>query len=221
MNSLKDLELKIDYRFNDSTLLTQALTHVSFANENHEESYERLEFLGDAVIELVVSEYIYKYYYFDSGVSSKLRASLVSTEYLSKIAKELCLEDFARKGRGLPSLSKKNVADLMESLIGAIYVDGGMMPASDVVSRFVIKDITNVDYVLNNSIDYKSQLQELLQAQGTAFEYKLKSTDGLDHEKVFHVGLFVDGVEVSESSGRSIQEAQNICASQYYKRLNI
>ena len=93
VNNIEGLQDKIGYKFVDQSLLIQALTHVSYANDNNEESYERLEFLGDAVIELVVSEYIYKYYYFNSGESSKLRASLVSTEYLSVVAKELSLDD--------------------------------------------------------------------------------------------------------------------------------
>lgn len=218
ISSIKELQEYIDYKFEDESILEQALTHSSYANDFGVESYERLEFLGDAVIEIIVSEYIYRYYYFGSGQSSKLRASLVSTEYLSQVAEDLNLDGLVRKSKGLQKLSKKNTADLFESLIGAIYLDGGMLSAEKVVQRFVIIDITNVDYVLNNNIDFKTQLQETLQAEGKSFEYRTIGTKGLDHEKIFEVELLIDGKSIVTREGSSIQEAQSNCAKAYFKK---
>lgn len=221
LNNLRELQEFIGYKFNDVSILEQALTHSSFANDNNKESYERLEFLGDAVIELVVSEYIYKYYYFNSGELSKLRASLVSTEYLNNVALKLHLHELVKKSKGLQYLSKKNTADLFESLVGAIYVDGGLKEAENIIYKFVIIDITNVDYVLNNNIDFKTQLQELLQAEGKSFEYMTVASSGLDHEKIFEVNLIIDGESVVSARATSIHLAENNCAEKYIKQIKL
>lgn len=214
-NKLEVLQSDIGYRFKDSRLLRQALTHVSYANDYNENSYERLEFLGDAIIESVVSIYIYNNLEIDAGSMTKLRASLVSTDYLCNRAKVLRLEECARKSKSLKSLSKKNVADLFESLIGAVFIDGGIDNASKVVMEQVIISENNVGDVIRNSIDYKSRLQEILQKEGVDFEYAVESSSGLDHEKIFEVSLKVGVVEVARASARSIQLAEEKCAEQY------
>ena len=138
MNNLEGLQGLLNYKFNDENLLKQALTHLSYANENSIESYERLEFLGDAVIELIVSDYIYRTLDFGAGDSTKLRSSLVSTEYLCNLVLELGLDKFVYKSKSLQQLSKKNIADIFESIVGAVYIDGGYEPASVLVNKLTL-----------------------------------------------------------------------------------
>lgn len=219
-NKLKEVQDSIGYQFKDSQLLRQALTHVSYANDYNEVSYERLEFLGDAVIELVVSTYIYNNLEIDAGNMTKLRSSLVSTEYLCNRAKVLGLEKCARTSKSLKTLSKKNIADLFESVVGAVYIDGGLDIASRIVLEQVVISEDNVGNVIRNSIDYKSRVQELLQKEGVPFNYEVLSSSGLDHDKTFEVCLKVDGKEVSRAIARSIQLAEEGCAEIYLNALN-
>lgn len=215
MNNLENLQEKIGYRFTNSELLIQALTHQSYANDNSTISYERLEFLGDAVIELVVSDYIYKNFEIDSGNSTKLRASLVSTSYLCKVSNMLELDKIAFKSKSLQQMSKKNIADLFESLVGAVYIDGGLDKAKELIKKYVLVSDENVGIVIKNSIDYKSRLQEYMQAGGKTFEYNLLAIVGPDHQRKFEVSLDIDGVSVATAVGTSIRSAEEKCAEQY------
>lgn len=217
---MEELQQKIGYIFKDISLLTRALTHQSYANDNNVTSYERLEFLGDAVIELVVSDYIYNFCEFDAGISTRLRASLVSTEYLQNVSHELGLPELVLKSKSLSILGKKNTADLVESLIGAIYLDGGLTEAKRVIDENIIISDDNVRYVMLTAIDYKSKFQELMQAQGHTFEYKVLSSSGLAHEKVFEIGLFVDDMEVQRAQASSIHSAEEHCAQEYINSLS-
>ena len=217
MSSFDYIESLINYNFQNKDLLVAAMTHQSYANELNCDSYERLEFLGDAVLEMVVSSYIYDNFDFEVGVLTKLRASLVSTDYLYAISKELELDKLARKSRSLSQLGKKNIADLFESLVGAVYVDGGMEHAKNMIDRLVIKSVDNIRFVLKNSIDYKSKFQELMQSLGKNFEYKFISSVGLDHEKKHTVGLWVDGEKITEITAGSKQTAEEKCAEFYIK----
>ena len=218
MNRLTELESKIGYEFNDKTLLDKALTHQSYANDNMTESYERLEFLGDAIIEFVVSDFVYKNFNFEVGVLTKLRASLVSTDYLVDISKVLSLDKLALKSRSLSQLGKKNIADLFESLIGAVYLDGGISEAEKLIDKYIIKNMENIRFVLKNSIDYKSKFQEYMQSLAKSFEYKTISSTGLDHEKIHTVGLWVDGEKIMEATASSKQVAEEKCAEFYIKK---
>lgn len=219
MTNIQDLQSKIGYRFKDENLLLTALTHQSLANENGSTSYERLEFLGDAVIELIVSDFIYSNFDYDAGLSTRLRASLVSTENLSKIALNLELHTLVLKSKSLQGLSKKNSADLVESLTGAIYKDGGFKVAHDFVKKFVIVDKKSVENFVASCVDFKTKLQELLQGENRPFEYRILSSSGLDHDKVFEVGLLVDGQLVSRAQGKSIRIAEESCAEEFFKLL--
>lgn len=219
-NNLEDIQKVIGYTFSDERLLTQALTHISFANDNKVESYERLEFLGDAVIELVVSDYIFNHINIDAGASTKLRSALVSTENLSSVTKELGLDKLCYKSKSLQFLSKKNTADLFESLVGAVYVDGGIDNAKDIIHKFVIVDDSHVGYVIKNSIDYKSSLQEYMQGKNIDFEYKVIETIGPDHLREFEVALVVRGESFTTAKATSIQQAEEMCAKQYLNQLN-
>lgn len=217
---MEELQKRIGYTFKDVSLLTRALTHQSYANDNNVISYERLEFLGDAVIELVVSDYIYNFCEFDAGISTRLRASLVSTEYLQNVSHELGLPELVLKSKSLSVLGKKNTADLVESLIGAIYLDGGLNEAKRVIDENIIISDDNVRYVMLTAIDYKSKFQELMQSEGREFEYRVLSSSGLAHEKTFEVGLYIDGEEVARNTATSIHSAEEQCARDYINSLS-
>ena len=219
MNNLESLQTSIDYRFEDIALLETAITHISYARENNVESYERLEFLGDAVLEMVVTDVIYRNYNLPAGKSSKFRASLVSTENLCNIAIKLGLNNIVKKSKSLPQISKKTTADLFESMLGAVYLDGGIDTVKNIIEKFVIIDKDNLDAHLNGCEDAKTSLQELLQAVGQTFEYKLIKSSGMDHEKTFEVELIINGKSVSNGKSTSIQSAEEMAASQYLKSI--
>ena len=216
---MNNLQSKLNYTFKDQSLLKTALTHSSFSNEFGGENYERLEFLGDAVLELVVSDYIYKFGQLDSGLLSKLRAGLVSTAYLKQISQDLGLDRLVLKSKSLQTLSDKTKADLFESLIGAVYLDSGLEYAKKIIDKLVIVDDQNIKSVIKNCVDYKTKLQETIQKLGKTFEYKLISESGLDHDKTFEVELIVDSQVVSKASGKSIHIAQEHCAENYLHTL--
>lgn len=217
-NSFCDVEASLGYEFKDKDLLKTALTHISYAKECGGESYERLEYLGDAILEAIVSEELYRCYDLLVGKLSKLRASLVSTENLCNIAKKLGLHRLCRMSKSLTQLSKKNTADLFESVLGAVYLDGGMEGAKKLVRGLVIVDKENLDSHLKTCEDAKTSLQEKMQAEKIDFEYALLSSSGLDHEKTFEVGLFVGGKKVATATGKSIRSAEEACAKEYLNR---
>lgn len=215
MSNLESLQASIGYQFKDVSLLETALTHISYAKEVNCDSYERLEFLGDAVLEMIVTDVIYRNYNLSAGKSSKFRASLVSTENLCNIAINLGLHAIVKKSKSLPQISKKTTADLFESLLGAVYLDGGIESTRKVIENFVIVDKSNLDRHLNSCEDAKTSVQELLQAVGKAFEYKLIKSSGMDHEKTFEVELIIDGKSVTKGKSTSIQSAEEMAAKEY------
>ncbi|MCR5451826.1 MAG: ribonuclease III [Lachnospiraceae bacterium] len=187
----KDLEEKIGYQFKDSQLLLTALTHSSYANEyaNSEacECNERMEFLGDAVLEVISSEFLYnKYTNMPEGDLSKLRASIVCEPTLASIAKELGLGGFLRLGTGEDKTGGRNRAsvtsDALEALIGGIFLDGGMECAKKFVHRFILTDIENKKLYH----DSKTVLQEILQEKGLGLPiYEIVGEKGPDHAKSY------------------------------------
>lgn len=217
MSDFCNIENTIGYNFKNKELLKTALTHLSYANEVGGESYERLEFLGDAVIEIIVSSYIYDNFDFEVGVLTSLRSSLVSTEYLYCVSKELGLDKVALRSRALSQLGKKNVADLFESLVGAVYVDSGHESAEKLVYKYVIKDTENIRFILKNSIDYKTKLQEYMHSIPKKYEYRFISSSGLDHEKKHTVGLWVEDEKITDATASSKQLAEEKCAEFYIK----
>ena len=220
MPNIITIQNTIGYKFKDDNLLLTAFTHQSYANENETVGYDRLEFLGDAIIEMVVSDYIYNHFNASSGEMTKLRSGLVSTENLYKISIDLGLDKLMLKSKALLTASKKNIADLFESLVGAIYLDGGLESASNLILKFVVKDEKNIAYVLENSVDHKTKFQEYMQSKSIPFEYKVLSSRGLDHEKIFEVELLIDGNSEFKAKGKSIREAEENCAKGYLNKIN-
>ena len=215
---MNNCESILGYVFKNKKLLQTAITHSSLANEIGGENYERLEFLGDAVIELVVSDSIYNLTFLDSGLLSKLRASLVSTSNFSRICSELNLDRELLKSRSLSTLSEKTKADMLESIIGAVYLDGGIAEAKKIIDKYIIVDTQNIKNHLQNCIDFKTKFQEEMQKLKKNFKYSVINETGLDHNKTFTIQLTIEDEIVATASGKSIHLAEEECAKEYYNQ---
>ena len=205
MADLNEFQSKIGYTFKNRHLLEQALTHSSYANEKHMKKHsdnERLEFLGDAVLEIVSSEFLFiNYPQKPEGELTKLRASIVCEPTLALCTKPLDLGKYLRLGRGEDHTGgrkrKSILSDALEAVIGAIYLDGGFTNAKEFVLRFIMTDIENKQLFY----DSKTILQELIQGRHEQLSYELIDESGPDHDKQFTVAVLVDGERVSEGEG--------------------
>ena len=222
--SLTELESRINYIFKDSSLLETALTHSSYANEqpgDQVESYERLEFLGDAVMGLEIAFLIYE---MDSnlaeGQMTAIRSSLVRTEGLSDMARSIELGKYIRLGVGAERTevreNKAILEDVFESLIAAIFLDGGIKAARNVIRRLFSSEVkekvvglTGVDFFT----DYKSQLQNHLQKNGAAdIQYELLNESGPDHDKRFQSSVISEGRVLGTGDGKTKKHAEKMAA---------
>lgn len=216
---LGELEEKIGYTFEDKKLLQQALTHSSYANEmkiNKFEDYERLEFLGDAVLELVTSDFLFRRRRENSeGRLTKWRASMVCEPALAFCAREISLEQYILLGKGEEATGGRGrdsiVSDVMEALIGAVYLDGGLEEASAFIHRFVLSDLEHKQLFY----DAKTTLQEIVQQENNgALCYKLVREEGPQHDKIFEVEAYVGEKKVGTGSGHSKKAAEQQAAYQ-------
>ncbi len=210
---LSELEKNIGYEFKDIKLLETALTHKSYAYDNKVQSYEKLEFLGDSILEFVTSEYIYKNYQnLKEGEMTKVRAMVVCEESLSNVAKLHNFSDFLNLGKSEKiSNGHARIAileDTMEAVIAAIYLDGGIRAAK----KFIINNLKDkIEYATKHvgSKDYKTVLQEKLQVNGDIkIEYITVKESGPDHNKMFEVELRCEGKYLSRGKGRSKKAAE-------------
>ena len=218
---------KIKYRFKHAELLRTALNHTSYVNENglsKFDSNERLEFLGDAVLEGFISEELYRRLpLVEEGTLTRLRAYIVCEKSLFRVAAAFSLGDFLNLGRGeeqgggraRPSV----VSDALEALIGAIYLDGGVKAAR----RFVMRSFAEaIEEAISGAavVDYKSDLQERLQAEGQVeIRYLVDSQEGPDHDKLFHISVFKNGKRIGKGSGRSKKQAEQEAAKNALERI--
>lgn len=213
---IEKLAKKLDIKFNNINLLKQALTHRSYLNEHRDyelDHNERLEFLGDAVLELVVTDHLYRTYPNPEGELTNWRASLVNAIMLSGIAKDLGIEDFLylSKGETADANSKARqyiLANAMEAVIGAIYLDKGYEEARKFIHDKVISKLPEI---LEKKLyqDPKSRFQEISQDQvGVTPTYKVLEESGPDHAKHFVIGVFLKKDMVAKGEGMSKQEAQ-------------
>ena len=212
------LEKKSGYHFQNPLLLKQAMTHSSYANEHKAKGYhdnERLEFLGDAVLEVVSSEFLFRNYpALPEGDLTKLRASIVWEPTLALCARALDLGDFLLLGKGEEHTGGRKrdsiVSDAMEALIGAIYLDGGFASAKEFVHRFIMTDIEHKKLFY----DSKTILQEQVQKNWHDGEiaYVLTGEEGPDHDKTFLVDLYVAGEKKSSGKGRTKKAAEQDAA---------
>lgn len=225
MSNWKDFQSVIAYRFSSEGLLRQALTHSSYANEKHMRKLsdnERLEFLGDAVLEIVSSDFLYRSYReLPEGELTKLRASIVCEPTLAICAKELHLGDYLLLGRGEEQTGgrerKSILSDALEAVIGAIYLDGGFANAKEFVSKFILTDIEHKQLFY----DSKTILQETVQGRGLgAMSYKLTGESGPDHNKMFTVELSIGGSKMSTGEGHTKKAAEQEAAYHALVMLN-
>ncbi len=216
MKDFSELEAGLKCKFKDPDLLRQALVHRSYLNENPSfvlPHNERLEFLGDAVLELVVTEFLYLNYPNPEGDLTNWRAALVNANMLGNIASDLGLEKFLYLSRGEAKDSGGKarqyiLANAIEAVIGAIYLDQGLPAAVKFVNEFVIAKLPEV-LAKSLHIDPKSRFQELAQEKFTVTpHYVVLSENGPDHAKVFQVGLYIAEELIATGEGSSKQEAQ-------------
>lgn len=220
----KFAEEKLGFRFNDVNLLVIALTHRSYVNEHksaHEHN-ERLEYLGDAVLELVSSDFLYRNYDYPEGVMTALRAALVRTESIGDAGKELGYEPLVRLSKGEKQGSERAhdviLADCFEAVIGAIYLDQGYDTAKEFIAKHIL---VKIDTILEEGSwrDPKSYVQELAQKiDGMTPVYRTLKEEGPDHDKKFTVGIYVGDSLKGTGVGHSKQEAQTEAAKEGVKK---
>ena len=220
------LEEKIAYHFSDLSILVHALTHSSYSNEMRMEKQrnnERLEFLGDAVLELITSEYVYKKYPdLPEGNLTKLRASIVCEPTLSSCARDLNIGSFLLLGKGEVNTGGRDrdsiLSDAMEAVIGAIYLDGGFTNAKEFIKSFILEDIKGKDLFF----DSKTILQEIVQNNNNKqkLRYKLISEEGPDHNKTFTVAVCIGNDEIDYGTGRTKKAAEQEAANRAIQKLN-
>lgn len=221
------LEAKIGYTFKNKQLLITALTHSSYANEHHGDvqSYERLEFLGDSILGLVTADFLYHHEpKLPEGRMTRLRAELVCETSLHSVALELGLGEYMRLGRGEEHTGGRTrasiLADMVESVIAAMYIDSGSIDES---RRFVIERILSHAELdeKHRSADYKTRLQELVQKNADGrVSYELIGETGPDHCKTFSYRVYVNGEPAGEGSGRTKKEAEQMAAGCALEALN-
>lgn len=221
---LRKLEEKIGYHFQDPKLLKKAMMHSSYVNELHVPKYEcneRLEFLGDAVLELVSSEFLYKEHpTVSEGELTRTRASMVCEPSLAFCARDIELGSFLLLGKGEEATGGRNrdsvTSDAMEALIGAIYLDSGFTSAKEFIHKFILSDLENKKLFF----DSKTILQEIVQGKDAeAISYRLIKEEGPDHNKLFYVEVFVGETSYGTGKGRTKKAAEQEAAYQAILKL--
>ncbi len=214
MDDYKGLEKRLGYAFENKQLIVEALTHKSYKKPYNN---ERLEFLGDAVLDLIVGEYLYdKFPDKDEGILSKIRASLVNEEGFTRLANKIDLGSYIflspaeenNNGRNKPSL----LSNAFEAVIGAIYLESGLQSCQQIVIRLMEETYPKID-LDTLSKDYKTALQELTQAtHGVTPTYTVLGSSGPDHNKEFEIGIELDGETIARAFGKSKKAAQQKAA---------
>lgn len=221
----KDFSQIIGYSFQDHSLLENALTHSSYSHEGRQqegrhralEDNERLEFLGDSILNAIISEYLFtRVIDVEEGKLSKLRALIVCERSLAECGKGLGIGAYLKLGRGEENTGGRNrssiIADGMEAVIGAIYLDGGLGPAR----AFVLSTFESIiERALTGKLytDFKTEVQEYLQSKGmTEISYRLEREEGPDHSKTFYISLWADGNKLGQGRGSTKKEAEQNAA---------
>lgn len=222
---MKSLEEKLGYTFRNPALLENALTHSSCANEIRGtlQSNERLEFLGDSILGMIVAEHLYRNHPdLPEGELTRTRAALVCEESLVEVAKVLKLGDYLHLGKGeeagggrrRPSIQ----ADAVEAVLAAVYLDGGIGSVRSIIQKYILcHEIEG----LTSPRDYKTALQELVQRQsGQVLKYRLVGSEGPDHDKRFFVEVDLNGTMIGEGKGHSKKEAEQMAAKTAIQQLS-
>lgn len=205
-----------DVNINDASLIDVALTHSSYSNEHECENYERLEYLGDAVLQLVVSEYLYKNTNLPEGVMSKTRASYVCEKALVEYEKKIGYKEYIKVGHGQAgNVNDTIVADVFEAILGAIFLDQGFDVAKSYVYKIVIPYIESGYQFFD---DYKTKLQEMVQTEKESVEYRLVNETGPAHDRTFEVDVVIDNIIYGHGIGKSKKEAEQNAAFDAYSK---
>lgn len=224
---MEKLEANLKYTFKNKKLLKNALTHSSFANEQRgaTASNERLEFLGDSVLSIIVSEYIYHNFPdLPEGQLTRLRASLVCEKTLCEFSKQLCIGDFLLLGKGERTNGGHNrpsiLADAFEAVLAAMYLDGGMEVCRRHVLRFITEELRHFEH--ENFKDYKTELQEIIQRNPEEqLSYVLIGEKGPDHDKCFTVEVHLNSNVIGTGTGHSKKTAEQAAARQALELMGI
>jgi len=213
--SIKDLELMFNLQFSNFSLLTRAMTHSSYAYENNCLSNERLEFIGDAVLDLIVGKFLYDIIPESEGVLTKKRAQEVCEEALYNYAKSFNLGEYLLLGKGEELSGGREkpalLADALEAFLGAIYIDKGLKEVYKVAEKVIFPNIKKNLHKEDN--DYKSKLQELLQSDKRSLKYEIISETGPSHEREFVSRVYMDDfIIMGEGKGKSKKEAEQNAA---------
>lgn len=213
MINVEKLEAIIGYKFKNKKYLVTALTHSSYANHCGGNDYEKLEFLGDSLLEAIVSINLFDHKNLNVGELSKIRASLVSANSLSNIILKNGINEFIILGNSIKkkSLSKKILSDVFESILAAIYLDGGINMARLFVQKFLMSDNYNLDF---EKVDYKTLLQEKVKGANSksVISYVVENVDGPSHKPMFTMKLMIDKNVISTGVAGSKKDAEQICA---------
>ncbi len=222
---MESLEKRLDYKFNNLKLLKNALVHSSYANEIRENTHsnERLEFLGDSVLSIIVAEHIFnKYPDMPEGELTKMRASLVCEKSLCFFARELGIGEYLLLGKGEDKNGGRErdsiLADAFEAVLAAIYIDGGMDAAKKHIFNTVLRDVDHHIDDADSFKDYKTLLQEIIQRNPEeSVSYILIDEQGPDHDKVFTVQVRLNSNVIGQGTGKSKKQAEQMAARQALK----
>lgn len=212
MDFLNKYQIEVE----NKELLLEALTHSSYSNEHNCNNYERLEYLGDAVLELIVSDYLFNNETINEGSMTKKRASYVCEEALATYSREVGFIPFIRVGHGqIDNINDTIIADIFEAILGVIYLEKGLDVAKRYINEIVIPHIKNNDVFLT---DYKSALQENIQTDKKTLEYVLVDENGPAHDKTYTVEVRVDDMIFGRGTGKSKKEAEQMAAKDAFKK---
>ncbi len=204
MNIFEKLNIK------NNELYATAFTHSSYANENNCTSYERLEYLGDAIVDFIIGEYLYKTTNLGEGEMTKLRAKYVCEDALYEYSMQLNLNNYLKLGNGEKELKKAIVADIFESFIGALYLDKGFKKTEEFIHEYVIPLIE--ENKISFGTDYKSRLQEFVQTDKRSLEYIVVNEEGPSHDKLFTVIVKIDDITYGSGIAKSKKIAEQNAA---------
>ena len=212
MSNLKEFQINIGYEFKDISLLEKALTHSSYANENGLESNERMEFLGDAVLELCMSKYLYNSIDLDEGVLTKTRAKAVCESALNIYASHINIQKFILLGKGEEQTGGRErpaiIADAVEAILGAVFLDSNFDTVYNIIQKIIIP---YMDTVLKYR-DYKSILQEKLASEKRSIRYDIINSYGPPNNRTFEAVVYMDDLMMGQGKGKTKKEAEQMAA---------